>query len=344
MLSKYHAVFILFGAGMFCILEPRQRKWIAHPGPYIAMAIAAAIFSPVLVWNHQHHWISFLWQGSRGADYQGLRLDWFVRNIGGQALWLLPWIWVPLLLELPRCFRRGQTSPVHRFLAWMAVTPIVLFTVISAYAPIGFHFHWQAPGYLLLFLPLGAALHERLQAGDRIARLWLRGTFAFTTGALLMITTHAATGWWSAVGPQWLSTLMGEPEDPTLECLDYATLQGALKERGLFERKDVFVFTNRWFQSGKVDFALKGRMPVMCLNAGDQRSWAFFDQSENWIGKNGVLVSTKKYLDDANGAFGEFFKDVRFIGEVPVYRGGRVVERLQLHYCENLRKPFPHVY
>ncbi|MCK4602774.1 MAG: glycosyltransferase family 39 protein, partial [Phycisphaerae bacterium] len=61
MLSKYHAVFIIFGAAVFVITRRRQRCWLRHPGPYLAIAVAAAIFSPVLVWNSQHGWISFLW-------------------------------------------------------------------------------------------------------------------------------------------------------------------------------------------------------------------------------------------------------------------------------------------
>ncbi|MFO0946552.1 MAG: glycosyltransferase family 39 protein [Planctomycetota bacterium] len=343
-LSKYHAVFLLFGAGMFAITTPGQRRWLTHPGPYLAMVIAAAIFSPVLVWNSRHEWISFLWQGSRGLDNHGIRLDWLARSIGGQALWLLPWIWVPLLWELPKCFRRGPSSTATWFIAWMAVAPIVLFTIVAAYASIGFHFHWQAPGYLLLFLPLGATLYQKLEAGDRYSRYWLRGTLAFTTIALLFVTTHSASGWWRAVGPQWLSEKFGEPDDPTLECLDYAPLADALAERGLLGKKDLFLFTNRWFQSGKVDYALGGTMPVFCLNYLDPRSFAFWDQTENWLHKDGVVVSTKKFLTDPVAEYSQYFEKIVPLGTVSVTRGGYVEETLYLHLCQNLKKPFPEPY
>lgn len=343
-LSKYHAVFLLFGAGMFAITRKDQRHWIWHPGPYLAMVIAAAMFAPVILWNSQHNWISFLWQGSRGLDNHGIRLDWLARSIGGQALWLLPWIWVPLVWELPKCFRAGPGSKERWFIAWMAVAPVVLFTVVAAYASIGFHFHWQAPGYLLLFLPLGDTVYRKLIVGEKRTQYWMRGSIAFTCVALLFLTTHSATGWWRAVGPQWLSEKFGEPDDPTLECLDYWTLSGALAERGLLERKDLFLFTNRWFQSGKVDYALGGTMPVFCFNWLDPRGFAFWDQSKNWIGKDAVVVSTKKFLHDPVAEYGPFFESMEPLGTVDVTRNGYVEEVLYLHLCHNLKKEFPKPY
>lgn len=347
MLSKYHAVFLLVGAGMFALTSPAHRRWVLHPGPYLAMVIAAAIFSPVLIWNAQHDWVSFLWQGNRGLDSHGFRPDWLVRNIGGQALWVLPWIWGPLLWELPMSFYRGRHDARYWFIGWMAITPIVLFTAVSAYAPVGFHFHWQAPGYLLLFVPLGATLAQRLATPGKMANVstwWLRLSAACTAVVVLMFTTHAATGWWRAVGPQWLANRVGEAEDPTLECLDYNELAGCLEDKGLLGKPDTFVFTNRWFQSGKVDFALSGRMPVMCLNEWDPRSWAFLESTDQYVGDDGVLVSTKKFLDDPTPAYAPYFQEIQPLGTVDIHRGDYPELTLYLYLCKGFQRPYPNPY
>lgn len=344
MLSKYHAVFILFGAGMFALTSREHRRWVIHPGPYLAIAIAAAIFSPVLIWNHQHDWVSFLWQGNRGLDSHGFRPDWLLRNIGGQALWILPWIWGPLLWELPVSFNRGRSDSRYWFIAWMAVTPIVLFTVVSAYAPVGFHFHWQAPGYLLLFVPLGYTVFQRLEANGRWTRWWLRSSAVCTATCILMFTTHAATGWWRSVGPEWLANRVGESEDPTLECLDYKELAGYLQEKGLLAKPETFVFTNRWFQSGKVDFALSGQMPVMCLNDWDPRSWAFLESPDNYLGYDGVLVATDRFLGDPVSVYGDYFKEIAPLGTVDVHRGEHAELTLRVYLCKELQRPYPNPY
>lgn len=349
MLSKYHGVFLVAGAGFAAIFSKAQRRWLTHPGPYLAIIIAAVMFVPVLLWNSQHDWVSLLWQGNRGLQGTGLRLDWLVRNIGGQALWLLPWLWFPLLMELPRCFRPdddsaaiagiNSESEARWLLGWLAAPPILLFSAIAAYAPIGFHFHWQAPGYLLMMLPLGATVHRRLQRGHRPTFIWLRGTCAFTLIALIFITSHAATGWWRSVGPQWLSAKAGEPDDPLLEMLDYTPLLEVMTEKGLLERENLFFFTPRWFQSGKVDFALNGQVPVTCFSH-DPRGWQTWSRPEDWLGKDAILVSTRKFMDNPVAFYSPHFESVEPIGTVPLKRGPHVEETLYLHYCRRMNQPF----
>lgn len=343
LLSKYHAVFLVFGAGLFALVSKEQRRWIAHPGPYVAMAIAAAIFSPALIWNARYDWISFRWQGQRGLESQGLHWDWLARDIGGQALWLLPWIWWPLALELPRSMLLAVRDPVRRFLACMAVGPIVLFTAVSAYANVGFHFHWQAPGYLMLFLALGATLADRLARGHAVSIWWLRSSIAFTILAVLALGVHCSTGAWTRLGPRWLSDRVGESDDPTLECLDYTSLPSAFERLGIFQHDRTFVFTNRWFESGKVDFALAGRMPAACLSP-DPRSWAFIAPPDGFLGWNGILVARKKFLDDASGWYGDYFEKIEPLGEVAIPRGGATAMTVELYRCTNFRKPYPQPY
>ena len=344
LLSKYHAIFIIFGAGMFAITFRNERHWIWHPGSYMAMVIALIIFSPTIIWNYQNNWISFVWQGSRGLDYQGIRIDWLIRSILGQAVWLLPWIWAPLLWELFKNFRRGPQSKERWFIAWMAVAPIAFFTLTAAYAPLGYHSHWLAPGYLMLFLSLGDTLHKRLLQGDKKSRQWLVGSLVFTCVALTFVTTHAATGWSRILIPQVLKKKLEKAKDPSVESFDYSTLEAAFTKHGLFEKKDLFVFTNRWFQSGKVDYALKGKRPVLCLNPDDPRSFAFWYKPEEWLGKDGILVSSKKFLNDPASYYGNYFSKIEFLGTVEIPRGKYIEETLYLHYMHNYHTPFPMPY
>src|SRR5262249_14551984 len=116
MLSKYTAVLLVVGAGLFVVTEREARRWLRHPGPYLALVLATVVFSPVLLWNAHHHFVSFVFQGTRGLDeLQGLHLDWMLNNIGGQALELIPWVWLALVAELVRAARRSA-SVERRFL------------------------------------------------------------------------------------------------------------------------------------------------------------------------------------------------------------------------------------
>jgi hypothetical protein len=344
LLSKYTAVLLVAGAGLYVLVRRDQWRWLARPGPYVALAIAALLFTPVLLWNARHHWISFAWQSTRGLDeLQGIRLDWMLRNIGGQTLLLLPWVWALLVFELARSFGR-RAAAERRFIACLAVVPIVLFTAVTAYAATGQrHFHWGMPGYLLLFLPLGDTVHRGLVQARPVYRWGLGATAVLSLLFMTVVTGHVAAGWLQS-GPSWLASALAGDKDGTLECVDLTSLESEFVERGLLDRRDLFVFTEWWFRSGKVDYALKGKLPVFAFSATDPRSFAFFDRTERWVGKDGILVTNRPSLPDVRRRFGEYFTRIEPIGTVPVGRSGRHEVTLYLYRCEILTRPYPTPY
>ena len=107
MLSKYHGVFVLAGTGLFLLTSAPHRKWFARPGPYLGALVAFAMFTPVLLWNREHGWVSFAFQFGRAEGARGLHLGAMLANIAGQAGYVLPWIWVPLVVVLWNALRTG---------------------------------------------------------------------------------------------------------------------------------------------------------------------------------------------------------------------------------------------
>jgi hypothetical protein len=340
LLSKYTAGLLIGGAGLYVLTDRVQRRWLAHPGPSTALVIAALLFSPVLVWNARHHWISFVWQGTRGLDeLQGMRLDWMLRNIGGQSLELLPWVWLALVVELGRGFRR-QSTGARPFVSWLAVLPIVLFTAVAAYALTGQrHFHWGMPGYLLLFLPLGDTVHRGLRSGRAVFRWGLRATAALSLLLMTVATSHVATGWLKDV--PGISRALAGDKDGTLECVDFTALERGFAERGLLGRRDLFVFSDWWFRAGKVDYGLRGQLPVLALSRTDPRSFAVFEPQEPWFGKDGILVTTKDTVQEVTPHYGRYFARIESLGQVEVGRRGRREVTLYLYRCENFLRPYP---
>jgi hypothetical protein len=343
MLSKYAAVLLIAGAGLYVVTSREARHWLRHPGPYLAVGIALAIFSPVVVWNARHQWISFFFQSTRGVeDYTGVRLDWLVKNVIGQAIAILPWLWAGLVAELVTGFGRRPPQPARRFVACLSVVPIVLFTAVAAWSSTSqHHFHWTTPGYLLLFLPLGATLAHGLARGSRFHRAALRATVAATVIAIAVVTTHIATGWLQSMPV--LSRVLHGIEDPTYECVDMTNLERAFAERGLLDDPNLFVFSDWWYRAGKVDYALNGRLPVLAFTRGDPRGFAFFHDGARFVGKDGILVTTKTPAE-VTGRFDRYFARLTPIGEVPVGRRGRAEYTLYLYRGERLAAPYPQPY
>ncbi|MGH6991990.1 MAG: glycosyltransferase family 39 protein, partial [Caulobacteraceae bacterium] len=58
-ISKYSGLFLAPGLLLWLACDPKGRRALASPWPWIAAACALAIFSLNLGWNAEHHWESF---------------------------------------------------------------------------------------------------------------------------------------------------------------------------------------------------------------------------------------------------------------------------------------------
>jgi dolichol-phosphate mannosyltransferase len=65
MISKYSIGVLGPAMLLFLLLDPRSRRWFLRWEPYAAALVSALIFSPMIVWNLQHGWASFGFQGAR---------------------------------------------------------------------------------------------------------------------------------------------------------------------------------------------------------------------------------------------------------------------------------------
>jgi hypothetical protein len=114
--------------------------------------------------------------------------------LAGEAAFLLPWIWLGLIVELVRGLRAGPASPAW-LPCWLAIIPIILFAVVALWSR-NVLFHWAMPGYLFLCPLLGA----RLAAWrPRIARRWAIGTASLLAVASLSPSARCMN--WSPRAP-----------------------------------------------------------------------------------------------------------------------------------------------
>ncbi len=328
MLSKYHGVLLFGGAGLFVLLSPRQRFWLATPWPYLAGLVALAVFSPVLIWNAQHHWVSFLFQGARpGAPH--LQLVAPLALIGLQSLILAPWIFFPLAALFLRALWRGPARERDFFLACLGALPIVLFTVVALWSSRRVLPHWAAPGYLMIFPLLGREIAARMQAGD----LWPRRALAAASAFTLL-----AAGAVVALPPLPL-TMMAGKRDPLIEMLGWDDFARALDSRG-WRKDNMFVAATRWFEAGKLDVALHGNPPVLCLS-DDPRGFGIIRDPYDFVGRDALIVGQNLSLAEARARFEKNFDAIEPLAPVEIMAGGAPAIVLDVYRATRFHDPAP---
>jgi 4-amino-4-deoxy-L-arabinose transferase-like glycosyltransferase len=317
LLSKYLALFPILGLLLY-LLAPRNRWALATPGPWLAALLATAVFTPVLVWNAAHGWVSFAFQGGRILP-AGFSLGRGAADFAAQCAYLLPWIAVALAAVVVGALARGARDPADLLFAGLAIGPIIFFMVAGCFTPV--LPHWPAIGWLFAFPLLGRAL-TRLEPAHGPA-LYRSATFtAALLGVLLaLVASQARTGWMDRY-------VAGFPErDPTVELIDWRALQSALLQRGLLPPGSV-VATVSWIDAGRIDYALAGRMPVLCLSA-DPRQYAFLHDARTFNGRDALIIANARRQDWQRRA-APYFQRVEPLPALQLLRNGRPVLTLSL--------------
>jgi 4-amino-4-deoxy-L-arabinose transferase-like glycosyltransferase len=323
LLSKYTAVSLPLSLGLYLVsCRPHALKGAA---PWLALLIAALLFTPVVAWNAAHHWVSFAFQLGR-ARALGLDPARALWDTLGELLYLLPWIAVALLMALWRALRRGPADPASWLFVCLAALPLLAFTVISLWAPV--LPHWAALGWLFAFPLLGCALAESERR--RARPLWR--TAAASAGFLLVLVaafvSQAATGWIERLTPEFAA------HDPTVDFLDWRGLKRAVASAAA-RRPDLVVTTVSWIDAGKADYALDGAVPVLCLSA-DPRGFSYLRDAGAYRGRAALLLAPASRADWLRLAAPHF---ERIVGaeDVVLTRAGRAALTLHTAYGYGIR-------
>lgn len=205
--GAYWLLFGLFaGAGLLCkytaILAPAAvflallscaegRRHMRKPWVYLAGILSLAIFSPVLIWNSQHQWVSFLFQFRHGlAGGRSPLLANLGGFIGGQLLVLMPILFAIGMASLWWHWRRHrQLDLPRRILLYCATLPLLAFTFSATRSKV--EMNWPAFLYPPLSLLIGDFL---LRQSNEQWRAWARTGCGVAVIAMLLIQAPELLG------------------------------------------------------------------------------------------------------------------------------------------------------
>ena len=332
-LSKYHAAFFAIGAFGF-VIATRHRRQLLSPWPWLAVVVAALVAAPVFVWNAEHGFVSFLFQAGRGSAGARLSIVPVLQAIGGQAGYLLPWTMVGLAVALALACVGHRASERTRFLAALALPPIVLFTILPLWAGRGLP-HWQMPGWLFAFPLLGLLLAEAIAAGRR----W-PARVAAATLALWAVVIGAA-GALTMIGlPQGAITRLGIAGFAE-ESFAWRGLRPGLAAHGLLE-PGRFVVSSRWIDAGRIAEALGGT-PVVVFDP-DPRGFAFLTDQKALVGRDALIVTRPHATEKTRAAAAPLFASIEPRDRIPITVLGAPLFELDVALARGLKAPYPSPY
>jgi dolichol-phosphate mannosyltransferase len=205
LLSKYPILLLVPAAVLFAVLDPTSRRWFARPQPYLALMIAAILFTPVIWWNATHDWASFSFQSASRMEGNSA---FFLHKLILHAVMLLsPFVLIAaleLLFRHPsgKSCRPDAQDParVLLFARVFTLVPLSVFVAASLFREV--KPHWTGPVWLAILPVLSAGLVYRRSPDECPVR---RCYWRWVSPSLLVLPLIAAGIFLLlTVFPQWL--------------------------------------------------------------------------------------------------------------------------------------------
>jgi dolichol-phosphate mannosyltransferase len=191
LLAKYTIVLLGASTLLFMLMDKPARAWLRRFEPYGAALLAAVIFSPVIVWNAQHEWASFLFQTTRRlADHPQFALPKLIASMlvlltptgvaaalllftrfpgaatAGDASQARAWRWLQVSTFAPLAVYalfslRHEVKLDWTGAAWLGAVPVLAWGLVSPASRVGAGIAraW-GPTVTLLLLVYGAGLYH----------------------------------------------------------------------------------------------------------------------------------------------------------------------------------------
>jgi hypothetical protein len=183
----------------------------------------------------------------------------------------------------------------------------------------------------MLFPLLGCQIATAIKSGRRDTRIWLIATASSLAILLGGIMTLAYLPW-----PPF-SWLAGTTlKNPLLDAVDWNNLDVELEARHLLGRPNLFVAATRWEEAGKIDYALHGKMAVLCL-ARDPRGYGILTPPRAHIGEDALIVGRDLPFSSIQASYGSYFDNIEELPPISIQQGGRPAFQLSVYLAHKLR-------
>jgi dolichol-phosphate mannosyltransferase len=189
MLSKYTMILVPLAAFVFVLVDRQARRTLLTSWPWMGAIIACLVFSPVVVWNMQHDWASFAFQGSRRLEPEARRFGLHLFVLFLFAV-VTPWGIAGFVRGVARARSVLRASPegggaaggdlvtgrALRFAIVFTVVPLVPLAVTSVWTET--KIHWTGPIWLAALPVIAAGMVAPRAGGTRsrfdraLARSW----------------------------------------------------------------------------------------------------------------------------------------------------------------------------
>ncbi|HDO22394.1 MAG TPA: phospholipid carrier-dependent glycosyltransferase, partial [Nitrospirae bacterium] len=276
LLSKYTMALFYICTLIYMLSDRRLRPILKKPYPYLAFVISLIIFSPVIIWNAGHDWVTLRHTVGQTHINDGLviSLKDFFEFTGSQLGVVTPVLFILFFMAVFRMWRgiRGK------FIFWFSMPVFAFFLLKSIQGKV--EANWAMTAYITM---ITAFSYYYLKGFKLLAK----GTrylvvFGLSLAVLLTVAAHYPDVLHLPPDKNPAVRLMGWKEIGK----EVSKITGRMADKGKF-----FIFSNSYQVTSELAFYVKGNPVTYCANTGRRMNqydlWPGF---EDMVNNNAVFV------------------------------------------------------
>jgi membrane-associated phospholipid phosphatase len=277
LLTKYTMAFFYPCALLFLLLFKENRRLLTTKNPYIAFLISLIVFSPVIIWNANHDWITLKHTAGQAHLAEGLQISLksFFEFLGSQLGIITPLLFIIMAVSVWKLRKTREGA----FLFWFSIPVIVFFLIKSIQAKV--QANWALPGYISGIIAFPAFSLKKFYSEGKGIKILI---------AIALILPVIVTS--IALYPS-IITLPLE-KDPASRLYGWKELGAEVTK--IYKQNSanrVFIFSDSYQVSSELAFYVKGRPVTYCINLGRRMNqYDLWPSFYNLLHYDAIFVST----------------------------------------------------
>lgn len=330
LLSKYTGVFLVFGIVAWLAASREMRFWMKRREPYIAALIALLLFSPVIFWNAEHGWASFIKQFGRALESSP---DGGLANVGTfvgiQAAFVSPLIFGFAIAGLAVAVWRGlRREEADWLLLGLVGAPMLLYFLAHALSAEVLP-QWPSAAYPAAIVAAVAAFAPRAKEPARPLAVRRGFEAAPWVGLLLTLVLYAQL----TVRP----VAIAAANDPLARFAGWAGL--ASQTHALAAARHAgYVATNDYGTNATLAFYLRG---MTVFQISEPVRYLFFPPLDQALLSRSTGIYVVAASDDDSARLQQHFDAVTLLGTIWRSWDGDPIEPYRVYELKGYRGGLP---
>lgn len=323
--SKYQAVYLLFGYGLYWLLYKREQ--LKNPVIYLNLCFTALIIFVIVYWNYLHSFSGVSYHSDRVTLFSlDFNIDSFLQEVIGEIAYNNPYNYVITLMAL-FAFRKNKFMDQQDYKLLLFVSVPLIFTTIffSLYRetlP-----HWSGVSFLTLSLVAASYLSEKGKSRGLLINLSV--IFSLMILALGVVNK----GWFVDMGSSEQAMEKLGKNDPTLDMFGWDQFEHEIKQV-LTENPELQtlpIVSNKWYPGSHLFYYVARPLEKEMYVLGrmkDMHKYYWINQTMSGLekGDDGLYITYSRSFKDPEITMSSFFNEMELIKQFPVKRSGKTVE------------------